>query len=155
MRASLTTPPKIFISSSHDSAEHRRWVAELASALVEHGIDLTLDQWDLRLGEDVAKFMERSILRADRVLMICTASYVAKAHPGSGGAGYEAMIVTGQMLSDLGTTTFIPVVRQAGNAIQPRFLSTRFYIDLGSPNLFKEHVEQSAARIAWRTLAAT
>ena len=42
--------PKVFISYSHDSPEHRRWVSELAVKLRHNGIDAILDQWDLGSG---------------------------------------------------------------------------------------------------------
>ena len=41
--------------------------------------------------------------------MVYTRAYVEKANEGKGGAGYEAMIVTGEMLKNMGTTKFIPV----------------------------------------------
>jgi hypothetical protein len=79
--------PKVFISYSHDNPEHKAWVAELATKLREKGIDIRFDRWDLRRGEDVAKFMEQSVTWADRVLMICTETYVRKADEGKGGVG--------------------------------------------------------------------
>ncbi len=75
--------------------------------------------------------MERAVARADRVLMICTEAYVHKADDGTGGVGYEAMIVTGELVKDLGTRKFIPVIRQgAGQERKPRFLETRYHINL-------------------------
>ncbi len=126
-----TTHPTVFISYSHDTPEHKRWVGELAAKLVDNGVDVILDQWDLGLGDDVPKFMEAGVGRADRVLMICTESYVKKADDGRGGVGYEAMIVTGELVSNLGTSKFIPVVRQKQKTAQlPKSMSTRLYIDL-------------------------
>ena len=46
--------PKVFISYSHDSAQHKDWVRSLASALRANGIDAVLDQWDLSPGQDMA-----------------------------------------------------------------------------------------------------
>jgi len=51
--------PKVFISYSHDSPQHKTWVAELAAKLVDKGIDVTFDRWDLKRGGDVPKYMER------------------------------------------------------------------------------------------------
>src|SRR5215510_7410388 len=39
--------PKVFISYSHDSTPHKRWVSELATQLQNNGIDTILDQWEL------------------------------------------------------------------------------------------------------------
>ena len=95
--------PKIFISYSHDSDKHKEWVVSLATDLISNGIDVFLDQWDTSLGDDLPKYMENSVVASDRVLLICTKKYVAKANEGKGGAGYEAMIVTGELISNLGT----------------------------------------------------
>lgn len=43
----------LFISYSHDNEEHKEWGAKFASNLSSHGVDVILDQWDLRLGDDL------------------------------------------------------------------------------------------------------
>ena len=135
--------PKVFISYSHDSAEHRRWVSELGAKLRHNGIDAILDQWDLGPGDDVTQFMERGIIDSDRVLVICTDSYVSKANAGEGGVGYERMIVTTQLVQDLGTDKFIPVIRQAsGQEKMPTCLGTRFYIDFRNDNQFESEFDK-------------
>ena len=45
-------PPKVFASYSHDSDDHKQWVLKLCTKLVENGVDVMLDQWDIRLGTD-------------------------------------------------------------------------------------------------------
>ena len=122
--------PKVFISYSHDSPEHKRWVSELGTRLRHNGVDAILDQWDLGPGDDVTQFIERGIMDSDRVLVVCTDQYVRKANAGEGGVGYERMIVTAQLVKDLGTDKFIPVIRQvSGQEKTPAFLGTRVYID--------------------------
>ena len=123
--------PVVFISYSHDSSGHKKWVGELAAKLMDKGVDVILDQWDLEPGDDVPKFMEQSVRRANKVLMICTEAYVRKADDGKGGVGYESMIVTGELVRNLGTSKFIPVIRQAeGQTAKPASVSTRFHINL-------------------------
>jgi hypothetical protein len=123
--------PKVFISYSHDSPAHKKWVNDLSSRLMENGIDVILDQWEIAPGDDVPKFMERAVNEADRVLMVCTESYVRKADDGKGGVGYEAMIVTGELVRDLGSSKFIPIIRQeVGQCQLPRSMSTRFYVNM-------------------------
>ena len=138
--------PIVFISYSHDSPEHKGWVREFASLLIQNGVDVILDQWNLSFGDDVPKFMEKSVQNADRVLMICTETYVHKANDGKGGAGYEVMIVTGELIRDLGTSKFIPVVRQkigaSDDPILPKFMNTRFYVNLGTEKEFSEKFEE-------------
>ena len=103
--------PRVFVSYSHDSPDHKKWVAELAAKLLHNGVDVILDQWDLRYGDDVPKFMEKGVREADRVLMICSEPYVHKANEGQGGVGYEAMIVTGELVRDMGSSKFIPIIK--------------------------------------------
>jgi hypothetical protein len=124
--------PTVFVSYSHDSPEHRRWVVEFVSRLVNNGINVMIDQWDVGPGHDLAKYMEQSVSDADRVLLICTEKYVAKANDGLGGVGYEAMIVTSELMRNLGSAKFIPIVRQTSpDTILPKALGTRYYINFG------------------------
>jgi len=124
--------PLVFISYSHDTREHKQWVLELAQELVrEHRVDVILDQWDLEHGDDMARFMRDSVERCDRVLMICTEPYVEKADGGKGGVGYEAMIVDGELIRDLGTKKFVPVIRQDDGEIRlPKSVGTRLGANL-------------------------
>ena len=135
--------PKVFISYSHDSPEHKRWVSELAARLRHNGIDAILDQWDLGLGDDVTRFMERGIVNADRVLVICTDQYVNKANATEGGVGYERMIVNAELVLDLGTDKFIPIIRQASRKEKtPTFLGTRVYADFTKDTQFDAECER-------------
>jgi TIR domain len=125
--------PRVFISYSHDSPEHKTWVLNFASELVKRGVDVILDAWNLRLGADAAKFMERSVKEAHRVLMICTEKYVQKFDQGEGGSGYEGMIVTGELIKDQSTYKFIPVIRQTGQLSLPTSFASRLYVNLSGP----------------------
>lgn len=123
--------PRVFISYSHDSREHKQWVLELAQLLRKEGIDPIIDQWDLEFGDDVPKFMEKAVTESERVLMICTEPYVQKADGGRGGAGYEAMVVTQELIQNLGTKKFIPIIRQANPPILlPKCIGTRMAVNL-------------------------
>jgi hypothetical protein len=134
--------PTVFVSYSHDSREHKAWVATLAQRLIDKGVDVLFDQWDLGPGDDVPKFMEQAVAKADRVLMICSEAYVRKADDGKGGVGYEAMVVTGELVRDLGTNKFIPIVRQMNEPkILPRCVSTRFYVELSDGSDTGENFE--------------
>lgn len=134
--------PRVFISYSHDSEEHKRWVLQLATDLREWGVDAILDQWDLRLGEDLPSFMTRGISDATRVILVCTEEYVGKANEGSGGVGYESLIITAEIYKDTGTTKFLPVVRQDGaEARLPRFVEGRFYVDFSDGASYSDRLE--------------
>lgn len=137
------TVPQVFISYSHDSPTHKQWVAELASRLRRDGVDAILDQWDLRRGGDITQFMERGLAAADRVLVICTEEYVRKADAGAGGVGYERMIVTAELVNNVGTDKFIPVIRQeVGAKKMPRFLGARYYVDLSTEDEYEQNYQE-------------
>ena len=139
--ASVT--PRVFLSYSHDSEAHRAWVRLLAGRLRQGGVEVTLDQWDLPYGSDVVRFMDLGIRDADRVLMVCTANYVAKAEERKGGAGYEGMIVTGHVARATDTIKFVPIVRDhAGEPLVPGFLGQRLWLDFRDDGLFEERLEE-------------
>lgn len=123
-------PPRVFISYSHDSAEHKKWVLDFATTLRNRGIDAVLDQWDLKPGDDLPHFMETQLQSAQYVLMICSSRYVEKANAGEGGVGYEKMIITSNLLSKIDNSKVIPVIRQpTGTHDVPTFLSTKLFIN--------------------------
>ena len=135
--------PVVLVSYSHDTPEHKRWVGQLATKLMDNRVEVILDQWETGPGDDLPKFMERAVARADRVLMICTEAYVHKADDGKGGVGYEAMIVTGELVKDLGTRKFIPIIRQGGGQERkPKFLETRYHINLSEDHDFDVGFEE-------------
>ena len=125
-------PPRVFVSYSHDSAEHKEWVLHFATTLRSRGVDAVLDQWDMQPGADLAHFMETELARCDYTLMICTDDYVQKANSGAGGVGFEKMIVTAQYLQKIDDRTIIPIIRQNNTKNVPTFLRTKLYIDFSN-----------------------
>lgn len=69
--------PKVFISYSHDSQQHKDWVLRLANELRTNGIDAKLDQWDLSPGQDIAP----SWLEAYGLRIVCYSSAPARTCP--------------------------------------------------------------------------
>jgi hypothetical protein len=49
---------KLFISYSWSSEEHQAWVLRLTTQLRESGVEVILDKWDLKEGNDAHAFME-------------------------------------------------------------------------------------------------
>lgn len=124
------TAPVVFISYSHDSEEHKRWVLEFAQELVkQHGIEVDFDAWN-KLGTDIVRSMKEGISRCDFVLMICTENYVKRADEGKGGVGYETMIFDSELIQDVGINKFIPIIRQRNRGIRlPKSVGTRLAVD--------------------------
>ncbi|MCL6396742.1 toll/interleukin-1 receptor domain-containing protein [Pectobacterium versatile] len=129
--------PKAFVSYSHDSLEHKKWVLDFATRLRNNGVDAILDQWDLKPGDDLPSFMERGLISADRVLMVCTDKYVEKANAGAGGVGYEKMIVTADLLKTIDSNKVIPLIRQNGHSSVPNFLRSKLFLDFSRPDQYE------------------
>ena len=68
-------PPKVLISYSHDSPEHKDRVLVLSNRLRGEGIDCTIDQYLLVPPEGWPRWMEKQIRESDFVLMVCTETY--------------------------------------------------------------------------------
>lgn len=125
------------MSYSWENKTHEDWVLALATRLVaDGGVNVILDKWHLRMGMQNPVFMERAVAESDFVLVVCTPAYAKKANNRSGGVGYEAMIITGELAEDIEKTKFIPVLRQGvwDGTSMPRWLSGRNGPDLrGNP----------------------
>ncbi|MDN3654509.1 toll/interleukin-1 receptor domain-containing protein [Ferruginibacter paludis] len=129
--------PKVFLSYSHDTLEHKKWVLELATRLRTNGIDAILDQWELGAGSDIPHYMEQNLANADYIVMVCTRNYVEKANMGTGGVGYEKMIITATLMRSINETKVIPIVRQSGEKMVPTFLTSKMYIDFSKQDEFE------------------
>lgn len=123
--------PTVFISYSWEDDEHKKWVKELTDSLLSDGIDVTVDQYDLSLGDRLPQFMEQSISNVDYVLIICTPTYKSKSDMRKGGVGYEGHIISGELLTRGNERKFIPVISKGNtsNAL-PNFLAGKYAIEL-------------------------
>ena len=106
---------KVFVSYAWDSNEHKQWVAKLATNLREHGVDAILDQWDVRLGDDLSFFMDHGLTKSHLVICVCSDKYIEKADGGSGGAGYEKRILASEMLNDEDKCFIIPIIKNCSS----------------------------------------
>lgn len=86
------------------------------------GVDVILDQWDLRIGGDIALYMEHGLNNAALVMCVCSDEYVRKANLGIRGTGYEKMILTQAMMKDTNTDFIIPIMRNNKERETPVFL---------------------------------
>lgn len=136
-------PPKVFISYSHDSDKLKDWVLQLATRLRSNGVDIVLDRWNLKIGNDLASFMERGLSKSDRIICICSDKYVEKANEGTGGAGYEKQIKSAEYISDQNINWVIPLVKNNSRQRKmPSFLAGRVYISFEEPLLYESKYEE-------------
>lgn len=104
-------PPKIFISYSWESDEHKDWIRLLAERLTQNGVNVRLDQWHIILGQSLTQFMEAEVHSCEFVLIVCTKDYCRKSLAREGGVGYEQQIITGNIVAGKPREQFIPIVR--------------------------------------------
>lgn len=128
---------KTFISYAWSSKKHEEWIVDLAEKLVESGIDVILDKWELRLGHDMNYFMENAIKKSDKVLIICDKMYTEKSSKRSGGVGVETSIISSDVYNNVMQEKFIPIFVELDNDIYsvPAYLKGRMGIDLTRKNL--------------------
>lgn len=138
--------PRIFLSYSWESDSHRDWVRELANDLMKSGIEVHLDQWDIKPGESVTAFMEQEVTKADYVIAVCTPTFASKSEKRSGGVGYEQQIVSGALLSGTPRSKFIPIIRlgdlNGENRAIPLHFGGTFFLDFRDDSRYADSLEQ-------------
>lgn len=145
-------PPKVFISYSWSSQEHSDWVLNLATRLADNGIEVKLDKWDLKPGQDKYVFMEQMVhdTTINKVLMICDSRYKEKADNRDGGVGDETQIITPKLYCDKEQTKFIPVIAENidnKDDLLPIYLKSRIYIDLSNEEIFEDEYKKLICHI--------
>ena len=134
---------KIFISYSWDNDEHKKWVKKLATDLRKNGVDVILDQWDLRAGEESTHFMEDSVTNSERVLIILTNNYRDRCNNRIKGVGYETSIITAEIYQNVPTRKFIPVLREGEWASTPPvYLRGRVGLDMTDNEQYDEKLAE-------------
>jgi hypothetical protein len=107
--------PRVFISYSHDSEDHRKRVLELAQRLRRDGFDAWIDRFDPPPIKGWPHWMERQVADAQWVLLVCTETYRRRfdqrEEPGQGrGVTWEGRLVRGEIYRGAdGADRFIPV----------------------------------------------
>src|SRR5271157_2332686 len=135
-------PPRVFISYSWDDDAHKAWVANLAARLRADGANVILDQWHVRLGDQLPQFMETSVRDSDFVLIVCTPRYKERSDGRGGGVGYEGHVITAEVFyywED--QRKFIPVLRVGEwKEVAPSSLLGKAFADLrGDPYIESEY----------------
>ncbi len=136
--------PKIFISYSWSSDS---LVLPLAERLVSHGVEVLLDKWDLKEGQDKYVFMEQCVNdpSIDKVLIICDKKYQQKANTREGGVGDETAIISTEIYGKVHQEKFIPIIAEHdenGDACVPTYIKSRIYIDLSNASTYEDEYEK-------------
>jgi hypothetical protein len=139
--------PKVFISYSWSSSAHQELVREWAERLVSDGVDVMLDIYDLKEGQDKYAFMERMVTDPDvsHVLIISDRKYAEKADARKAGVGTESQIISKEVYEKVAQSKFIPIVCESdddGEPCLPTFLKSRIWINFSSPEMVNENWER-------------
>lgn len=131
--------PRVFVSYSHESEDHREAVLRLCDTLRAAGIDAWLDRYDeIPPPPSWPAWMHDQMARADFVVLVCTEAYqrrlLGQEQPGLGrGAAWEGGIIT-QEAYESSVSRFIPVLLgEASPTVIPYFLkaTTHYRVDSG------------------------
>ncbi len=146
--------PKVFISYSWSSTSI---VLAIAERLMVQGVDVILDKWALKEGQDKYAFMEKCVNdeSVDRVLIISDKAYTEKANKRIGGVGDETIVISGEIYGNAKQDKFIPVVVECdseGKPYLPAYIKSRIYIDLSENANYEEGYEKLLRNIYERPL---
>lgn len=137
------TNPKVFVSYSWTNPEHESFVIGLAEDLVGSGVDIIIDKWNLRDGQNSISFMESMINdeTIKKVLIISDKGYADKANNKAGGVGTEAQIISPEVYASATQTKFVVVTTEKdpeGHHYVPTFYKGRLYIDMTDANNYTD-----------------
>jgi nucleoside phosphorylase len=111
-----SSTPRVFISYSHDSDEHRANILDLADQLRANGVLCHIDQYELNPTEKWPQWTLNQVEKSDFVLIACTEQYERRfrgnEEAGQGkGVTWEGGIITQQLYEAQGRNNkFIPII---------------------------------------------
>ncbi len=151
MKAKIENP-KVFISYAWASKEYENKVIAFVSSLIDVGIDVIFDKFNLTEGNDTHAFMEQSVNdpTVTNVLLLLDPVYAEKANDHKGGVGTETQIISPQVYNEVNQEKFIPVIFERdenGNVCKPTYLVTRFHIDLSVAEKYDEEYKKLVRRL--------
>jgi len=144
---SEATQPKVFISYSWTSHGHQSTIKEWAERLLADGVDVVMDIFDLKEGDDKYVFMEHMVSdpTVTHVLLMCDKSYAEKANTRQAGVGTETQIVSKEVYDKANQSKFIPIACEKDNSGEwylPIFMKSRIGIDFSTPEAVNENWEK-------------
>lgn len=120
MPVDTSSAPRIFISYSHDSVEHRAAVLALSNRLRTDGLDCQIDQYVNGFPpQGWQRWMEEQIEQADYVLLMCTPVYFQRYRgldeDGGRGVNFEGVVISQHLYEAYyRNTKFVPVIPAGG-----------------------------------------
>ena len=136
--------PIVFISYSWDNEDHKSWILNLAKRLFDNGVQVILDRYELKPGANLIHFMESSVPKADKVLIIFTPNYKLKAEKRQGGVGFEYSILNAELYQQITTNQkFIPIIKlgEFQESI-PSFMQQFIAVDMRDSTTFEDRLNE-------------
>jgi hypothetical protein len=145
--SAFLVPPKAFISYSWTSPGHQGQVRLWAERLLNDGIEVIVDVFDLKEGHDKYFFMERMVVDPDitHVLVFSDRAYAEKADARQAGVGTESQIISSGIYAKVDQSKFIPIVcefAEDSDPCLPVFLKSRIWIDFSSQEAANQNWEK-------------
>lgn len=138
--------PKVFISYSWSSQEYKNFIKDIADILIDNGISVIIDIYDLTEGHDKISFMEKisTDTSISHVLIMCDKVYMEKANSRKAGIGIESQIISQEIYDKMQQNKFIPIVceMENGKPLLPVFINSRIYIDFSTEEKRNQNMEQ-------------
>lgn len=139
--------PRIFISYSWVPESNKQWVTNLATRLRDDGVDVVLDQWDLKPGQHAIEFMQSMVNDPSigKVLLVCNRSYMEKANSFKGGVGDEAQIISPQLYANTKQSRYVAIINEKGvnnEIFLPTYYQNRIYFDLSEGSCYEEEYDK-------------
>lgn len=133
--------PKVFISYAWTSDAYVNKVAAFASSLIKIGIEVLFDKFEMRPGNELNDFMEKSVKDATvtHVLLLLNKNYKDKADNRVGGVGKETQILSEELYNNVNQTKIIPVVFEKGDKgeiYKPAYLGSTYFVDLADESKY-------------------
>ncbi len=135
--------PKVFISYCWSNEDYINKVVDFAKRLRNNGVNVVLDQFQIKFGNDMNNFMEKCVNdpTITNVLILLSPDYKTKANSRSGGAGIETQIISGEVYSNVGNNKFIPILFEKRgedtSACIPTYLKQRRWLDMSEDSDFE------------------
>ena len=148
--------PKIFISYSHDSIEHKRIVRQLADTLRAQGSQCSLDQYEESPEEGWMAWMEKQVSNSAYVLIVCSQGYFDRFNSDVSDLGkgvkWEGGIITQELYDSGGKNRkFIPVIlNEEDKKYILRVLRPYTYYNVGS----EDGLQRLRKRVSAQPLAS-
>lgn len=144
--------PKVFISYAWGTDEYQGRVLSFATDLINDGIDVVLDKWDLSEGNDTYAFMEKCATDKSitNVLMLLDPIYAEKADGRLGGVGTETQIISSEVYGKVEQNKFIPVVfarDEEDNVCKPTYLKALLHFDLSKEESYDFEYQRLVKRL--------